>query len=330
MNTIAVKGDENNPLKFFSELSVKLKGDWNGEEFTIDNEYGEIRSVTFKYLKNLYIGITEIDVKQEFTFENEPVADQHFVNLRIGKVGEFNADTINEHQKDSIYVYNSQQKFKIIFSPHIKMKWLFIRFPKELYDLLGTDRDSEFYELISNPKPWFFYSPMLPEIEVLIQDIYESITLKTIRRGIFLSKSIELITKLRAHGYINKFKNIAYDIHPDDLDAMLLLKDEILNDFTKTPNVIDISKEKGMSKSKLQRSFKSVFQMPLLQFFNQQRILEGQKQIRETTKDFTQIAFELGYTDLSHFSRVYKKLLGKRPSEEVRKFITPSTLMKQK
>lgn len=329
MNSIAVKGDENNPLQFFEELSFKFNGSWNGEEFNMNNEYGKISSVTFQYLNNLHIGITEIDVNQKIIFENESVLEEQYINFRIGKIGEFTADNINQQQRDSIYIYNSQQKFKIIFHPHQKMKWLFIRFPKELYDLLGTDKDSEFYELISNTKPWFFYSPMLPEIEVVIQDIFESITDNAIRRGMFLAKSIELITRMRAHGYINKFKNIVYDIHPDDLDAMLQLKDEILSDFTKMPNVIAISKEKGMSKSKLQRSFKSVFQMPVLQFFNQQRVLEGQRQIRETRKDFTQIAIELGYTDLSHFSRMYKKFLGKRPSEEARSNLKINTVIKK-
>lgn len=317
-----VKGDESDPLLFFEHLAEKFKGQWDGEDFSFDNEFGKLKSVTFGYMNRLYIGITELELKEEMTFEQDPVSDRQFVSIRIGKVGDFNQDHSSHQQKNSIYIYNNLQKFKIVYPAKTKMSWFFIRFPKEVYDLLGTDKTSDFYQLISNPKPWFYYSPMLLEIEILINEMYDALQEKAMRRGLFLAKGIEIITKLRAHGIINKLKNIAYDIHPDDLDVMLKVKDELLADFTKLPNVAQLSEEKGMSKSKLQRGFKSIFKMPILQFYNHQRVLEGQRRIRTTNHDFTQIAIELGYTDLSHFSRVYKQFLGKRPSEEVREYHT--------
>ncbi|NME68455.1 helix-turn-helix domain-containing protein [Flammeovirga aprica] len=314
-----VKGDESDPLLFFSYLAQKLNGHWDGEEFLADNALGKLKSVTFGYMNSLYVGITELEMKEEMVFENNPVSDRQFVSVRIGKIGGFNQEHSQEQQKDSIYIYNNLQKFKIVYPANTKMSWFFIRFPKDIYDLLGTDKTSDFYQLISNPKPWFYYSPMLLNIEVLINEMYNALHDKVVRRGLFLSKAIEIITRLREHGTVHKLSNIAYDIHPDDLDVMLQLKDEILADFTKMPNVAQLSEEKGMSKSKLQRGFKSVFKMPILQFFNYQRVLEGQRRIQTTHHDFTQIAIELGYTDLSHFSRVYKQFLGRRPSEEIRK-----------
>ncbi|WP_044208537.1 AraC family transcriptional regulator [Flammeovirga sp. OC4] len=311
-----VKGDESNPLLFFEHLAQQFNGHWDGEEFSFDNAIGKLTSLTFGYMNSIYIGITELELNEEMVFENNPVSDRQFVSIRIGLIGGFNNE--NANQKNSIYIYNNLQKFKIVYPPNVKMSWFFIRFPKEVYDLLGTDKSSDFYQLISNPKPWFYYSPMLLEIDILINEMYKVMDDMEVRRGLFLAKGIEIITKLRAHGISNKLKNIAYDIHPDDLDTMLKLKDEIIADFTKIPNVAVLSASKGMSKSKLQRGFKSVFKMPILQFFNHQRVLEGQRRIRTTNHDFTQIAIELGYTDLSHFSRVYKQFLGKRPSEEVR------------
>ncbi|KXX72197.1 AraC family transcriptional regulator [Flammeovirga sp. SJP92] len=313
-----VKGDESDPLLFFKHLAEKFNGQWNGEDFSFDNEFGKLKSTTFGYMNSLYIGITELELTEEMTFEHDPISDRQFVSIRIGKIGDFKSEQSQIQQKDSIYIYNNLQKFKIVYPPNTKMSWFFIRFPKDLYDLIGTDKSSDFYQLISNPKPWFYYSPMLLEIELLINEVYDVLEDLTIRRGLFLAKGIETITKLRAHGITNKLNNVVYDIHPDDLEVMLQLKDEILADFTKMPNVMALSEAKGMSKSKLQRGFKSVFKMPILQFFNHQRVLEGQRRIKSTNHDFTQIAIELGYTDLSHFSRVYKQFLGKRPSEEVR------------
>ncbi|MBD0400855.1 AraC family transcriptional regulator [Flammeovirga sp. EKP202] len=313
-----VKGDESNPFLFFENLAQRFNGSWNGEEYASDNDFGKIQSVTFGYMNSLYVGITELELSEEMIFENDPITDRQFVSIRIGKIGDFNKKHSQAQQKDSIYIYNNLQKFKIVYPAKTKMSWFFIRFPKDIYDLLGTDKSSDFYQLISNPKPWFYYSPMLLNIEVLINEMYNVLHDKVVRRGLFLSKAIEIITRLREHGTANKLSNIAYDIHPDDLDVMLQLKDEIIADFTKIPNVSQLSAEKGMSKSKLQRGFKSVFKMPILHFFNHQRVLEGQRRIRTTHHDFTQIAIELGYTDLSHFSRVYKQFLGKRPSEEIR------------
>ncbi|WP_281616019.1 AraC family transcriptional regulator [Flammeovirga sp. SubArs3] len=308
-------GDEYNPFNFFDRFGEEVGGERINDEFHLKNEeIGEIHSILYKYMDALFIGVTDINLNKDLTFKNKPLHDHKYVSIRIGQAGNF--DNKTALLRDSIYIYNNLQEFEISYPAHTNMRWLFIRFPLAFYDLFSEDSQSKLYKLISNDEPWFYYSPILPQIETLLKDIYLCLEDKSIRRAIFLSKSIELITQLRLHGDKNQFKNIVYNIHSDDLKLMIEVKDEILKDYSHQPNLDQLCKKFGISESKLQRTFKKVFQKPILQFFNTQRITEGRKMVKQNTKDLTQIALELGFSDLSHFSKVYKKQFGVRPSED--------------
>ncbi|MBB6463532.1 helix-turn-helix domain-containing protein [Flammeovirga kamogawensis] len=310
--------DEFSPLSVFEDLSKETGASWNGEEFYMDNsEYGVMKSILYSYSENIHIGVTELNLKQESIFINQPKHDEKYISIRIGKVGSFNDETsLSKSIKDSIYIYNHSYDFTITYPKNVQMSWLFIRFPIDEYKLLSADKTSNFYHLINNPKSWFFYSPMLPKVEQILKEVYHILQQKEIRRAYFLSKSIELVTQLRVYNEQNDFKNIAYNIHPKDLSLMIEIKDYLLNDYTSPPVLDNICSTFGLSESKLQRTFKKVFQQPILQFFNLQRVLEAKRLIKNTEKDLTQIAIELGFSDISHFSKSYKKYIGIKPSDE--------------
>lgn len=321
LNKNRIKSNELDSLAFFERMSKEVNAEWDGEEFILnDSKIGEVNSISFNYLDNVFIGITKLKFKKEYIFQNTPIDGEEYISIRIGRVGAFENES-NQKIRDSIYVYNSHQEFSITYPENVEMRWVFIRFPKKLYQIFSSDKDSDFYKLISRKDGWFFYSPMLLEIDTLINEMLLIDQDKGLRRGVFFAKAIEIITRLKVHGVKNHFKNVIFDLHPKDLDLMLQIKDKILLNYVKPPNVEALSLEMGISISKMQKTFKKVFNMPILQFFNYQRTLEAQRLIKRTTKDFTEIAYELGYSDLSHFSKVYAKFIGYRPSEEARDLI---------
>lgn len=73
------------------------------------------------------------------------------------------------------------------------------------------------------------------------------------------------------------------------------------------------------------RKFKKTTGNTIIQYLNTTRILNAQKMMLETDKNFTQISKETGFSNLTHFNRVFKNVTGMTPSENKRRnkdFIT--------
>jgi AraC family transcriptional regulator len=70
-----------------------------------------------------------------------------------------------------------------------------------------------------------------------------------------------------------------------------------------------------MSSSHFSHVFKESAGMTPLQFVTRQRIMHAQQLIRETSRSFSKIALEVGYTSPSHFAQVFRRETGLKPSD---------------
>ncbi len=68
------------------------------------------------------------------------------------------------------------------------------------------------------------------------------------------------------------------------------------------------------SLSAFKRDFRQVYQESPGKWIMKRRVERAASIMANTTESVTQIAFETGFEDLSHFSRVFKKFTGKNPS----------------
>ncbi|MBB6460176.1 helix-turn-helix transcriptional regulator [Flammeovirga kamogawensis] len=312
-----LEGDEKNVFEFFSQLQQTYGGNWDGEELLIDSDdFGFINSVCYNFLEDINIGVTSLKLKRAFVYNNRNGQDADFIGIRIGFTGKFEGDNATKHNsRECIYIYNGNQEFSITSEENSALKWVFIRFPKDKFHLLADNSNTVITQLMENKMPWFYYSSLLPEINVLVNDIFNVMHQKDIRRGIFLGKAIEILTMFKRVLETNNQKHIAFNIHPSDIKQMVMLKDQLLEDYTIQPNLKILSENVGMSLSKLHRTFKKVYGMPILQFFNKHRIEEVDRLIRNTDRTLVDISDVLGYTHLSHMSRTYKKHFGYSPSD---------------
>ncbi|WP_281615935.1 AraC family transcriptional regulator [Flammeovirga sp. SubArs3] len=172
---------------------------------------------------------------------------------------------------------------------------------------------SEITKLVYDKNPWFKYFSLDIEIENLVRAIVFNLDKKRRIPIYFFTKPLEIIGLIREkmEKEVNGFKR---NIHEDDLKIMMQLKEQYLSDFTKQPNLSELSFKYGMSISKLNRVFKSIFDKPILQFYNQQKIEEAYRQINRTNKSITEISMDLNFTNVGYMSKMFKQYYGFAPS----------------
>jgi YesN/AraC family two-component response regulator len=75
-----------------------------------------------------------------------------------------------------------------------------------------------------------------------------------------------------------------------------------------------VAREAGMSKFHFCRVFKSITGLTFREFLARRRIARAVELLRDPDRSLTDVYLEVGFKDMSHFSRVFRKLVGQSPS----------------
>lgn len=76
-----------------------------------------------------------------------------------------------------------------------------------------------------------------------------------------------------------------------------------------------LADEAHFSPYHLCREFKKFTNNTIIQYINATKIMNAQRMILETDQSFTQISSNTGFSNVTHFNRVFKQIIGLSPSE---------------
>lgn len=83
----------------------------------------------------------------------------------------------------------------------------------------------------------------------------------------------------------------------------------------KPVNVNQQAQQIGLSPRALENAFKARKGTTVIMYVQQKRLEKAKELISGTTNSIAEISFEVGYTDHSYFSRIFKRATGKTPNE---------------
>ena len=93
--------------------------------------------------------------------------------------------------------------------------------------------------------------------------------------------------------------------------------ERLRDDFDRPLRIEDLAQELGMSVSGFHHHFKEVTAMSPLEFQKQLRLQEARRLMLGEGFDATSAGYRVGYNDVSHFNREYKRLFGEPPMRDV-------------
>ena len=116
-------------------------------------------------------------------------------------------------------------------------------------------------------------------------------------------------------------KESHYDVHP--LVSKVQVKDELVlkvisileENIYQRITMKTIVEDMNYSETYIARRFKAVCGQSIMSYYLQLRINESKKLIRETEKNFTEIAGLLGFSDSQHFTKTFKRYVRMSPKE---------------
>ena len=104
-------------------------------------------------------------------------------------------------------------------------------------------------------------------------------------------------------------------MHISDIKAIYAIKLRLQTNLDSPPNIASLAKKAGMSEPKMRKLFHQTFAKGVFEYYQSMRMQEAAKLLRENRMGVSEVGYQLGFTNLSHFSRVFEQHYGIKPKK---------------
>jgi AraC-like DNA-binding protein len=94
-------------------------------------------------------------------------------------------------------------------------------------------------------------------------------------------------------------------IDPEDVKKIYEVRASILADLSSPPQLPELARKAGMSSTKMKQLFRQIFGDSIYNYFQIERMNEAAQLLRDLS--VSQVGYRIGFSNLSHFTRVFEK-----------------------
>jgi AraC-like DNA-binding protein len=181
-----------------------------------------------------------------------------------------------------------------------------------LFDL--SEKSPVLQSLLQNTQPLLFEQMIYPSLQRIVNEIVTEPVDETFQLFFLRVKAEELICRLLMELEKRDEKHLsALNIH--DIQNIYKVKEQMLEHLETPPVINELAVYASMSPSKLKRLFKQIFGNSIFSYYQEFRMKEAARLLKEEKLSVSDVGYQLGFTNLSHFSRVFKEHIGMKPKQ---------------
>ncbi|WP_045497598.1 helix-turn-helix domain-containing protein [Chryseobacterium sp. StRB126] len=184
-----------------------------------------------------------------------------------------------------------------------------------LRQLLEKDNNARLTELVIQKEQSYLYEEFIsPKIQSVAADIFEIAASHPLANFYYKIKAEELIY-LFFENLLQRDELPKYSIHPKDIKAVYRLREEMLDNINEPPQLDILATKANMSVSKLGKIFKQIFGDSIYNYYQKLRMQKAAFLLREEKLSVSEVGYQFGFSNLSHFSRLFEKHIGMKPKK---------------
>lgn len=169
--------------------------------------------------------------------------------------------------------------------------------------------------LMDNKQPLLFEQVIYPALQPIVDALVEQEAVDEKFKRFFLRiKTEELICNLLMALEARDSPRL-YPLNARDIATIYRLRDQLLIRLADPPVIAHLAATASMSPSKLKRLFKQIFGDSIFTYYQALRMKEAARLLREEKLSVTETGYRLGFTNLSHFTRVFEQHMGVKPKK---------------
>jgi len=182
----------------------------------------------------------------------------------------------------------------------------------ELFD--STDKSPILQSLLQNVQPLLFEQMIYPSLQKIVDEIVTESVGQTFELFFLRIKAEELICRLLME-LVKRDEKHLYALNSHDIQILYKVKEQMLEHLETPPVIKELAFCANMSPSKLKRLFKQIFGNSIFSYYQEFRMKEATRLLKEKKFSISDVGYQLGFTNLSHFSRVFKEHIGMNPKQ---------------
>ncbi len=105
------------------------------------------------------------------------------------------------------------------------------------------------------------------------------------------------------------------NMHITDIKAVYAIKLHLQAHLDEPPDIASLARQAKMSEPKMRKLFKQTFGKGVFAYYQSMRMQEAARLLREQRWTVSEVGYRLGFTNLSHFSRVFEQHTGLKPKK---------------
>lgn len=185
----------------------------------------------------------------------------------------------------------------------------------KLRTLFGIEKpNSIIQKIISGKDPFLYFESMSKEMLRDVKQLSEINVKSDLSNFYYQIKVQELLYHLFEK--LSKRENIQHQIvNNADAEKLQMLRTVILDDLSNPPVLATLSKTIGMSETKMKQLFKQTFGDTIYNYYQQMRLEEAAFLLKQVGHSVSEVGYQLGFNNLSHFSKLFERQYGVTPKK---------------
>lgn len=307
--------------QFAKQINASLKNDFL--EIPQQLGTGYVRKVAFsenfRLLIHCYTLNEDLVIRRNPAIEENDLLSIFFYNNEQAIELTYDKDSripFSRNSDAAIQVTTNDLSSTIRFPAHTHIQYMVIGITiTQLKSLLSMDKSNATIKTITTKNASFlFFEGMNAETRLLLKNMAYINKNGALNHFYLQIKTLELLYLLFSR--LSLRGNTSYrNINSSDAEKLLLIRNEILNDLSTPPVLHELAQIATMSETKLKQLFKQTFGDTIYNYYQKARMEEASFLLKEAKLSVSETGYELGFSNLSHFSRLFRRYYGITPKK---------------
>ncbi len=168
--------------------------------------------------------------------------------------------------------------------------------------------------LFGNDNNFLIEEMMTDDLLRTVNDIVGIEEPGTLKSYHYKLKTMELLFYL--FQALSKRENAVHQkLSQSDIKSIYKVRDKLAATLHQPIRIAELKRAAGMNELKLRRLFTQVFGRGIYDYYQHLRMKEAARLLREEKRSVSEVGYQMGFENLSHFSRVFEKHIGKKPKK---------------
>jgi AraC-like DNA-binding protein len=308
---------EPNILKRLAQL---LGTEIKNRRLEIPEQFGKGYCTGFVFNEHIRMLISNYELKEDLVVENPEIdASKRMIFFKFQnifpKTREISTGT-HLMEMPSVLIATSRMNTDDVISIHTNTAVINIEVDADylngLFDLSG--KSPVLQNLLLNTQPLLFEQMIYPSLQKIVDEIVTEPVEETFELFFLRIKAEELICRLLMELEKRDAKHIVA-LNKQDIQAIYKIKEQMLEHLETPPIINELAANSKMSASKLKRLFRQIFGNSIFSYYQEFRMQEAARLLKEEKLSVSDVGYQLGFTNLSHFSKVFREHIGMKPKQ---------------